>query len=97
MPRYLIERVWDEIEEEEQRMKGSVSKRILADNERFEPVTWEHSHVVMDEEGTLKSFCVYSSPNIELIHEHAQMLGDHKIAGVYEIGGDISPDDFPEA
>jgi hypothetical protein len=29
-----------------------------------------------------------------LIREHAEMLGDHTITGIYEIGGDISPDDF---
>ena len=49
---------------------------------------------VMDEDGTVKSFCVYSSPDTELIREHAGMLGDHTITGLYEIGGDISPDDF---
>jgi hypothetical protein len=29
-----------------------------------------------------------------LLREHAKMLGDHTITGIYEIGGDISPDDF---
>ena len=48
----------------------------------------------MDEDGQLKSFCVYSSPNTELIREHAELLGDHTVKGIYEIGGDISPADF---
>jgi hypothetical protein len=48
----------------------------------------------MGDDGAVKSFCVYSSPDTELIREHAQMLGDHTINGIYEIGGDISPDDF---
>ena len=94
MPRYLIERVWDPLEEEERAAKGPRSKKILTENEQFSPVTWEHSHVVMDEDGTLKTYCVYSSPNRKLLHEHAALLGDHKIAQIYEIGGDISPDDF---
>jgi hypothetical protein len=94
MPRYLIERVWDSMQEEDMAAKGPLSKRVLAENEQFSPVSWEHSHVVMDEEGQLKSFCVYSSPNTELIREHAALLGDHAIGSVYEIGGDISPDDF---
>jgi hypothetical protein len=94
MPRYLIERTWDPIEEEERLAKGPQSKRILGENQQFSVVTWEHSHVVMDEDGTVKSFCVYSSPDTELIREHAKMLGDHTITGIYEIGGDISPDDF---
>ena len=48
----------------------------------------------MDEDGQLKSFCVYSSPDTKLIREHAGMLGSHMVSGIYEIGGDISPDDF---
>ncbi|HEY7934753.1 MAG TPA: nickel-binding protein [Solirubrobacteraceae bacterium] len=90
----MIERAWTALEEEELASKGALSKRILGENERFSPVTWEHSHVVMDEDGQLKSFCVYSSPNTELIREHAALLGDHKVDGIYEIGGDISPADF---
>ncbi len=94
MPRYLIERAWDELEEEEMATKGPLSKRILTENEQFSRVTWEHSHMVMDEDGEMKSFCIYSSPNTELIREHAAQLGDHKVKGIYEIGGDISPEDF---
>lgn len=94
MPRYLIERAWNPLDEEELAAKGLLSKRILTENAQFSPVKWEHSHVVMDEDGELKSFCVYSSPNTELIREHAAMLGDHSINSIYEIGGDISPADF---
>jgi Protein of unknown function (DUF4242) len=94
MPRYLIERAWDPMDDEERAATGPRSKRILSENEQFEPVAWEHSHVVMDEDGTLKSYCIYSSPDTELIREHADMLGQHTIKSIYEIGGDISPDDF---
>lgn len=94
MPRYLVERVWSSIEEEEMAAKGPLSKRILTEDEQFSRVTWEHSHVVMDEDGQLKSFCVYSSPNTKLIRKHAELLGDHTVNGIYEIGGDISPADF---
>jgi hypothetical protein len=94
MPRYLVERNWDALEEEEMAAKGLLSKRILNDNEQFSAVAWEHSHIVMDEEGRLKSFCVYSSPNTELIHEHAARLGDHTVGEIYEIGGDVSPEDL---
>jgi Protein of unknown function (DUF4242) len=93
MPRYLIERVWS-VDEEEMVAKGPLSKRILAENEQFSPITWEHSHVVMDEQGNLKSFCVYTSPDRDLIREHASLLGDHSISSIYEIGGDVSPDEF---
>ncbi len=94
MPRYLIERVWDPLDEEETAATGPRSKRILSENEQFSDVVWEHSHVVMDEEGTLKTYCVYSSPNTNLLREHAALLGDHCVQNIYEIGGDVSPDDF---
>jgi hypothetical protein len=94
MTRYLIERVWDPLEEDEMAAKGPLSKRILSENQQFSPVIWEHSHTVMDEDGRLKSFCVYSSPNTELLREHASMLGGHNIEHIYEIGGDASPEDF---
>lgn len=94
MPRYLVERVWDSIDEEEMAAKGSQSKHILVENSQFATVTWEHSHVVMDEDGGLKSYCIYASPNRDLIREHASLLGDHSINSIYEIGGDISPADF---
>ena len=94
MPRYLIERIWDPLDEEGRVATGPRSKRILSENEQFAPVVWEHSHVVMDEDGTLKTYCVYSSPNTDLLREHASMLGEHTVSSIYEIGGDISPDDF---
>ena len=94
MTRYLIERVWDPMEEEEMSAKGPLSKKILTEEGRFSQVVWEHSHTVMDEQGHLKSYCVYSSPNTELIREHSDLLGDHRITHIYEIGGDISPADF---
>jgi hypothetical protein len=93
MPRYLIERVWNVAQEEEMAAKGPLSKQILADD-HFSPVEWEHSHVVMGEDGLLRSYCVYSSPDTQLIEEHSKLLGDHMIEEIYEIGGDISPADF---
>jgi Protein of unknown function (DUF4242) len=93
MPRYLIERAWNSMQEEEMAAKGPLSKRILTD-EQFSQVAWEHSHVVMGDDGQLRSYCVYSSPDKELIWEHSKLLGDHMIEQIYEIGGDISPADF---
>jgi Protein of unknown function (DUF4242) len=92
MPKYLVERTY-EVEEEEMPEVGRRSKQIAA--EHFPGIVWEHSHVVVDEHGTLKSFCVYVAPDEEAVRRHAKMLGAHVVDKVYEIGGDISPDDFP--
>jgi hypothetical protein len=92
MPRYLIERRWDDMDDAELEAAGAASKKIAM--ERFPQISWEHSHVVMDASGTLKSFCIYSSPNEDAIRAHAEVLGRHIIQNIYEIGGDVSPADF---
>lgn len=93
MPRYLISRVFDDLDEEEQDQLGTRSRRII--DQDYPEITWEHSHVVTDSAGTLRTFCVYDAPNEDLIRAHGQQLGRHQIEAIYEIGGDISPADFP--
>ena len=40
-------------------------------------------------DGTPKSFCVYDAPNVEMVREHAALLGDHVVNEIYEIAGDV--------
>ena len=47
MTRYLIERVWDPLEEEEMSAKGPLSKRLLQENEQFSPIVWEQARSSM--------------------------------------------------
>ena len=93
MPRYIIQRNFGPIDEEEMRMVGEDSHRII--EERTKDVVWEVSHVVTDEDGVVTTFCIYEAPNEERVREHASLLGRHSITALYEIGGDVSPDDFP--
>jgi hypothetical protein len=90
--RYLIVRTF-EVEKEQLPELGRRSRRVAA--EQFPEVVWEHSHVVADEDGTLKSFCVYGAPSEDVLREHAAVLGEHRVEHVYEIGGDVTPNDFP--
>jgi hypothetical protein len=92
MPRYVIERSYT-VEEAEVPVVATRSKRIARDD--YPEITWEHSHVVLDPDGTPKSFCIYKAPSEEMVRRHADQLGDHKIVAVYEIAGDVTPDDFP--
>ena len=93
MPRYLIERTWDDLDEQAMDEAATRSKRIA--EQRFPQITWEHSHVVSDDDGNTVSFCVYDAPDPQAIYEHATELGRHQVSNVFEIGGDISPSDFP--
>jgi hypothetical protein len=92
MPRYIIERTYS-VEMDEVPVVATRSKKIGV--EQYPQIVWEHSHVVIDEDGTPKSFCVYDAPNEEMVREHAGRFGDHSVERIYEIAGDVTPDDFP--
>jgi Nickel responsive protein SCO4226-like len=92
MPRYVIERTYT-VEESAVPVVATRSKRIVHDH--YPEIVWEHSHVVIDRDGTPKSFCIYTAPNEEIVREHAERLGDHSVDAIYEIAGDVTPDDFP--
>jgi hypothetical protein len=92
MPRYLVERLFH-VSIDEMPVAGRRSKEIVVN--QFPEITWEHSHVVVDEEGAVKTYCVYAAPNEEIVRRHAVELGLHDLQRVSEIAGDVSPDDFP--
>jgi Protein of unknown function (DUF4242) len=92
MPRYLILRQF-EIGEDDMPPVARRSHELV--EEEFPEITWEHSHVVVDDEGLVNTYCVYEAPNEEMVREHSTRLGRHKIALLEEIVGDVSPADFP--
>ncbi|TML75464.1 MAG: DUF4242 domain-containing protein [Actinobacteria bacterium] len=94
MPRYMIVRSF-EVGEEQMPPIGRRS-RELTEGE-FPEINWEHSHVVVDDEGLVHTYCVYEAPNSEIVREHSTRLGKHTIDELHEIAGDVSPADFPPA
>jgi 6-phosphofructokinase len=92
MPRYMIVRSFDVTEPE---MAGVGRRsRELTEGE-FTEITWEHSHVVVDDAGNVKTYCVYGAPSEEMVRAHAARLGSHEIDALHEIAGDVTPADFP--
>lgn len=93
MPRYIISRSFD-VGEPEMPVVGRRS-RELVENE-FPEVTWEHSHVVVDDDtGKVRTYCVYAAPSEQVVREHSTRLGQHHIDWINEIAGDVTPADFP--
>jgi hypothetical protein len=92
MPRYLIERRFD-VPEAEMQGVGRRSREIV--EESFPEITWEYSHVTVDETGAVKTFCVYGAPTEDMVRDHARQLGFHEILALYELAGEITPADFP--
>jgi hypothetical protein len=92
MPRYMIVRSFD-VGESDMPVVGRRSREIV-ENDLTE-ITWELSHVVVDDRGLVRTFCVYDAPNEELVREHSTRLGQHRIDSLDEIVGDVTPADFP--
>ena len=92
MTKYLVERRFH-VGEHEMPAVGRRSRQLIEEN--FPQITWHHSHVVVDEGGNVKTYCVYEAPNEEIVRSHAETLGLHDVSGVWEIAGDVSPADFP--
>jgi hypothetical protein len=68
--------------------------RELVETE-FPDITWEHSHVVVDDTGKVRTFCVYGAPDADTVRAHSSRLGQHEIDSIDEIAGDVTPADFP--
>lgn len=72
---------------------GSNSRRIIV--EEMPEITWELSHVALDDAGGVKTYCIYQAPSEDAIRTHAEKLGAHNIVAVAELAGDVTPEDFP--
>ena len=92
MPRYIVVRSF-EVGSDQMPFVGRRS-RVLTEEE-FSEITWEHSHVVVDDDGVVHTYCVYSAPTEEIVRQHSRKLGQHTIDGLWEIAGDVTPADFP--
>ncbi len=92
MPRYMIVRSF-EVGEDQMPDVGRRSRALTEGD--FPEITWEHSHVVVDDEGLVHTYCVYEAPNEEAVLAHGKMLGKHTIDSILEIAGDVTPADFP--
>jgi DNA-binding transcriptional regulator YbjK len=92
MPRYVIKRSFS-VREDQMPEVGRRSRQII--EQQLPEITWHHSHITVDEEGNVRSFCIYDAPNEDAIYEHSKLLGDHVLDEIFEIAGDVTPEDFP--
>ena len=92
MPRYLIVRKF-EVYEDAMPSVGRRSREII--EKELPEITWEHSHVIVDDSGSVMTYCVYAAPDEETVRNHSTRLGKHTIEDLWEIAGDVTPADFP--
>lgn len=93
VPRYMVERDFGDIGDDELLQLAIDSKRLMADG--FPLVVWERSHVCADSSGRMLTYCVYSAPTEAMVRDHAGALGRHEVRSIYEIVGDVTPDSLP--
>ncbi len=67
--RAVPKRIWGPASEGAMLENALRSKRVR-DASHLD-ITWEHSHVVADEDGRAISCCVYGAPSVERVLEHA--------------------------
>jgi hypothetical protein len=72
---------------------GRRSREVIEQN--FADVVWQHSHVVVDDDGKVRTYCVYEAPDEDALMAHSDQLGMHSIESIEEIAGDVTPADFP--
>jgi hypothetical protein len=90
MPRYMVVRKFS-VDESQMPDLGRRSREIVEDM----GIVWEHSHVAVDDDGMVRTYCVYGANTLDQIKEHQKRLGLHDIEHVQEIVGDVTPADFP--
>lgn len=94
MSRYLVVRRFD-VGEEEMPEVGRRSREVIETG--YPQIVWEHSHVVVGDDGVVMTYCVYEAPDEQAVRQHAKELGEHRIEELHEIAGDVTPADFPPA
>jgi hypothetical protein len=92
VPKFLIDRNFSKITEDELGEFARNSKRMAI--ERFHDVVWHHSHVVIDPDGIVHTFCVDSAPDESRLRAHAAAFGGHRIDSISVIAGDVDPDEI---
>jgi hypothetical protein len=93
MPRYMIERLFDQGEPP---TPADSQHAIRLMEEDFSDLEWDHSHVIVDDDsGYVRTFCVYQAPSAKRLRDHATCIGKHTVLNIYEIEADVAPADIP--
>ena len=92
MTMFMVERTFH-VTEDQMEFVGRRSNEVTRD--QYPEITWHHSHVVVSDDGKVRTYCIYEAPSIDIVQGHAEALGMHTVDGIHEIAGDVTPDDFP--
>lgn len=74
MSLYVIRRPYGWADADELGIAAQRSRRV-GDEEMADDIRWIRSYVVLEEDGSLGTFCIYESSSPEKIREHAERAG----------------------
>ena len=96
MNTYTIRRrqAWQSPQEVE---RIAVRSKEVADNDFPDDIRWIRSNVIVEEDGTLGTVCVYQASGPEAVREHAEAVGMpadeiHEVAQLVVIRPDPAPE-----
>ena len=90
MPRYLVERLFDDISDDD--MLAAAVRSDTVRQSDFPDLTWEHTYVCVEEDGSITTFCIYHGPDQDAIRRHGAAFGSHVVGRIWEIADDMSPE-----
>lgn len=91
MPRYLVvQRWWEGV------TGGQIADDLRRAATRSPGITWEHTHLGADDEGRLLTYGVYRASDAGAVRRHAELVDGGQISELFEIGGDVSPEDLAD-
>ena len=89
MPRYLVERLFDDISDDD--MLAAAIRSDTVRQSDFPDLSWEHTYVCVEDDGSITTFCIYVAPDEASIRRHGAAFGSHVVGRIWEIVDDMSP------
>jgi hypothetical protein len=90
MPRYLVERDFGHITEDE--FHEAAARYELVGAEQFPDLEWQSTQVCSGEDGVTKAYCIYEAPSAQRLQEHTDRAGGGEITRILEVVGTLTPD-----
>lgn len=88
--RWVVVRSWSDLD------RGQIDDTIRRGVRAAHEITWEHTHIGSDAEGQLRTHGVYRATDDATIRRFAEELSAAEVTDLYEIAGDVRPEDLED-
>ena len=88
--RWVIVRRWPDLD------RPRIDDTIRRGVRTAHGIAWEHTHIGADDDGQLRTHGVYRAPDDATIRRFAEQASVAEVTDLYEIAGDIRPEDLED-